>query len=266
MMRYCLSRSFLLTALLLSLIIQIDPVHVFALEKKKYPDLLTKIEQSGSFAPMFPFVIGPDVQNNITNVTVWPESDFRKNISDGGLISVQNGTFTDSRGARKCFLGTNLCFPGCFPDHEKARQCAQTLARFGINIVRMHYVHHKSPVNKKYASPDSFIEPIQVLDSCGVKHLTNRYPGQLSGGEKQRLALARALVVQPKLLLLDEPFSALDRINKESLRHEIKRLHKEWLIPFILVTHDEEDASFLGDLVVGIENGRCTENRSIICS
>lgn len=162
MMRYCLSRSFLLTALLLSLIIQIDPVHVFALEKKKYPDLLTKIEQSGSFAPMFPFVIGPDVQNNITNVTVWPESDFRKNISDGGLISVQNGTFTDSRGARKCFLGTNLCFPGCFPDHEKARQCAQTLARFGINIVRMHYVHHKSPVNKKYASPDSFIEPIQL--------------------------------------------------------------------------------------------------------
>ncbi len=112
----------------------------------------------------------------------------------------------------------------------------------------------------------SFIEPIQVLDSCGVKHLTNRYPGQLSGGEKQRVALARALVVQPKLLLLDEPFSALDRINKESLRHEIKRLHKEWLIPFILVTHDEEDASFLGDLVVGIENGRCTENRSIICS
>ncbi len=111
----------------------------------------------------------------------------------------------------------------------------------------------------------SNIEPIQVLDSCGVKHLIDRFPGRLSGGEKQRVALARALVVQPKLLLLDEPFSALDKNNKVSLRQELKRLHEEWQIPFILVTHDEEDASFLGDIVVGIENGKCSEKQSIVC-
>ncbi|PKM78258.1 MAG: ABC transporter [Firmicutes bacterium HGW-Firmicutes-15] len=125
------------------------------------------------------------------------------------------------------------------------------------------YYGLKSQKSEPYHSN---LEPIQLLDSCGVKHLMDRYPGQLSGGEKQRVALARALVVEPKLLLLDEPFSALDKHNKVSLRQEIKRLHKEWQIPFILVTHDEEDANFLGDIVVRIENGKCTEKQSVISS
>lgn len=90
------------------------------------------------------------------------------------------------------------------------------------------------------------IEPLKLLKSFGINHLQNRYPGQLSGGEKQRVALARALVLQPRLLLLDEPFSALDKVNKQSLRNEIKKLHEEWQIPFIIVTHDEEDAEYLG--------------------
>jgi molybdate transport system ATP-binding protein len=100
------------------------------------------------------------------------------------------------------------------------------------------------------------IDPVELLDSFGVGHLIDRYPRQLSGGEKQRVALARALAVQPKLLLLDEPFSALDKGTRESLRQEVKKLHSQWQIPFILVTHDEEDASYLGDRFISLNKGQ----------
>lgn len=104
------------------------------------------------------------------------------------------------------------------------------------------------------------LDVVDLLKSFGVGHLVDRYPGQLSGGEKQRVALARALVVRPQLLLLDEPFSALDKGTKESLRREIKEMHRQWKIPFVLVSHDEEDARFLGDVIVSLENGQLREN------
>ncbi|MDD4170368.1 MAG: ATP-binding cassette domain-containing protein [Desulfotomaculaceae bacterium] len=110
--------------------------------------------------------------------------------------------------------------------------------------------------SKRYRQAGSALDPVELLDSFGVGHLIDRYPSMLSGGEKQRVALARALIVQPKLLLLDEPFSALDRNTKTGLRKELKKLHRQWQIPFVLVTHDEEDARFLGDIIVTIENGQ----------
>ncbi len=110
--------------------------------------------------------------------------------------------------------------------------------------------------NKNRELRDSCVNPLELLDSFGVGHLVDRYPGQLSGGEKQRVALARALVVQPNLLLLDEPFSALDKNTKIRLRKEVKKLHRQWQIPFILVSHDEEDAKFLGDVIISLEKGR----------
>lgn len=113
---------------------------------------------------------------------------------------------------------------------------------------------------KRKGQPGNCRKAVELLDSFGVGHLVERYPGQLSGGEKQRVALARALVVRPQLLLLDEPFSALDRSTKLSLRQEIKKLHRQWKIPFVLVSHDEEDAQFLGDVIVSLEYGQAREN------
>ncbi len=104
--------------------------------------------------------------------------------------------------------------------------------------------------------------PLELLDSFGVGHLKDRYPRQLSGGEKQRVALVRALAVQPQLLLLDEPFSALDKNIKDTLRQEIKKLHRQWRIPFVLVTHDEEDAEFLGDRIISLEKG-CSRDMAL---
>lgn len=110
--------------------------------------------------------------------------------------------------------------------------------------------------NKRNQKNGPVTDPLEMLNSFGVGHLVDRYPAQLSGGEKQRVALARALAVQPELLLLDEPFSALDSDNKIKLRQELKKLHRQWQIPFILVSHDEEDASFLGDVILTLKKGQ----------
>lgn len=101
-----------------------------------------------------------------------------------------------------------------------------------------------------------------LLDSFGVGHLSRRYPYQLSGGEQQRAALVRAMVVSPQLLLLDEPFSALDRETKLALRHEIKELHRQWNIPLVLVTHDQEDAEELGDIIINLDHGKMKRSGS----
>lgn len=87
----------------------------------------------------------------------------------------------------------------------------------------------------------------QMLESMNIGHLKNRFPYQLSGGEKQRTALARALVTEPELLLLDEPLSALDPETRAQLQSELKAIQHHWGIPFILVTHSREEADILGD-------------------
>jgi len=96
----------------------------------------------------------------------------------------------------------------------------------------------------------------EVLAMLQIAHLARRYPGQLSGGERQRAALARALLAGPELLLLDEPLSALDRETRLKVRGDLKALQRRWGIPFILVTHDLEEAAFLGDRVVRLERGQ----------
>lgn len=92
-----------------------------------------------------------------------------------------------------------------------------------------------------------------------IKHLLKRYPAKLSGGEKQRVALARALIISPKILLLDEPMSALDMMTKLTLQQEIKNIHEEFNSTIIHVTHDIEEAMFLADRIGIMNNGRLTQ-------
>ncbi len=97
---------------------------------------------------------------------------------------------------------------------------------------------------------------LDVLEMLKITHLQNRYPAQLSGGEKQRVALARALMVEPDLLLLDEPLSALDFTTRKNLQAELKQLQKVWQIPFVLVTHSRTEMRALADEVLFLEQGR----------
>jgi putative spermidine/putrescine transport system ATP-binding protein len=96
----------------------------------------------------------------------------------------------------------------------------------------------------------------RVLDLVKLPHVADRYPKQLSGGQRQRIAIARALVIEPSLLLLDEPLSNLDAKLREELRDELKRLHQEIGVTTIFVTHDQEEALSLSDRIVVLNDGR----------
>ena len=89
-----------------------------------------------------------------------------------------------------------------------------------------------------------------------VRHLFHRFPGTLSGGEKQRIAIARAVVTEPKALLLDEPLSALDAQTREGLRSELKKIHSVTGITIIHVTHNFEEVFSLGDSVAVMNEGK----------
>jgi sulfate transport system ATP-binding protein len=96
----------------------------------------------------------------------------------------------------------------------------------------------------------------ELLDLVQLTGLGDRYPSQLSGGQRQRVALARALAVQPKVLLLDEPFGALDAKVRKELRSWLHNLHKEVNITTVFVTHDQEEAMEVADEIVVMNKGR----------
>ena len=97
---------------------------------------------------------------------------------------------------------------------------------------------------------------LEVLEALRITHLQDRYPAQLSGGEQQRVALARALMTEPDLLLLDEPWCALDEGMRAAVREEVVNLQRRWQIPFILVTHDRREAETLGEMIVHLDRGK----------
>lgn len=95
----------------------------------------------------------------------------------------------------------------------------------------------------------------EIADLLGLAGLEDRYPRELSGGQQQRVALARSLVCRPRLLLLDEPLSALDLPSREQLRHELRRWLRKLAVPGIVVTHDRVEALALGDHVIVMDHG-----------
>jgi sulfate transport system ATP-binding protein len=101
-----------------------------------------------------------------------------------------------------------------------------------------------------------------LLKLVQLDWLADRYPSQLSGGQRQRIALARALAVEPKVLLLDEPFGALDAKVRKELRRWLRRLHEELNVTSIFVTHDQEEALEVADRVVVINRGQIEQSGS----
>ncbi|MXP55712.1 sulfate/thiosulfate ABC transporter ATP-binding protein CysA [Pantoea sp. Seng] len=95
----------------------------------------------------------------------------------------------------------------------------------------------------------------RLLEMVQLAHLANRFPAQLSGGQKQRVALARALAVEPQILLLDEPFGALDAQVRKELRRWLRQLHEELKFTSVFVTHDQEEAMEVADSVVVMSQG-----------
>jgi ABC-type Fe3+/spermidine/putrescine transport system ATPase subunit len=109
---------------------------------------------------------------------------------------------------------------------------------------------------RKLSSAEVKRRTAKILEVVQMGHLGQRYPSELSGGQQQRVALARAIVVQPEVLLLDEPLSNLDASLREEMRFEIRRLHDEFRITTVYVTHDQGEAMVTSDRIAVMNEGR----------
>jgi sulfate/thiosulfate transport system ATP-binding protein len=112
------------------------------------------------------------------------------------------------------------------------------------------------PRNRRPSSSEIKQRVKGLLDLVQLPGLDSRYPSQLSGGQRQRVALARALAIEPRMLLLDEPFGALDAKVRKELRADLRRIHDHAGVTTVFVTHDQEEAFAVADLVAVMREGR----------
>lgn len=155
---------------------------------------------------------------------------------DDGSVFIEEKDVTKIS-AEKRSLGMVFQQPLLFPHMTIEQNIA-----FGLKIMRVS----KSERIKKVK---------EILEIVGLKGFENRYPHQLSGGQQQRVSIARAFVCNPKILLMDEPFSALDPNLREEMRILIAKIHKKYKITIIFVTHDREEASILFERMAIMKNG-----------
>jgi molybdate transport system ATP-binding protein len=108
-------------------------------------------------------------------------------------------------------------------------------------------------------SPDDRQEVTEIMAAFEISHLGASYPAELSGGQRQRVALARAMIKKPSILLLDEPFSALDSMLRHRMRMELLEIRQRFAVPLVVITHDPADVEVFGDTLVIFANGRVEE-------
>ena len=148
------------------------------------------------------------------------------------------------------------------PNDRKVSTVFQSLGLFShmtvLNNVMYGLKFNQKSLNKKQKKDLAY----QTIDMVGLKGYENRKPAELSGGERQRVALARSLVVNPKLLLMDEPFSALDQKLREKMQLEIRKIHKNLGLTTIFVTHDQAEAFKMADEVIVLSHGKIIDHGS----
>ncbi|MBI1729988.1 molybdenum ABC transporter ATP-binding protein [Candidatus Acetothermia bacterium] len=160
---------------------------------------------------------------------------------DAGHIEVDNQIFFDSTKQIDLPL-RDRCVGYLFQD----------LALFPHLSIEANVAYGLHSLNKK----EKHEKALQILESFGLQAMASRKPKQLSGGQQQRVALARALVINPRILLLDEPLSALDSATKRDLMAEIKRVAQNLSIPILYVTHSRDEVLALAHHVIALDRGR----------
>ncbi|MBP2030660.1 molybdate transport system ATP-binding protein [Methanohalophilus levihalophilus] len=166
---------------------------------------------------------------------------------DSGYIDVNGQTYYESKS------GINLQ-----PQYRRPGYVFQNYALFPHMDVKQNIVYGLKGWGK--SEKDERLR--EMLELLHIEGLEDRYPSQLSGGQKQRVALARALAPKPGILLLDEPFSALDMVVRMRLRERIKIIQKELGIPVVFITHSQDEAFSLADRVVVLHNGKVHQTGS----
>lgn len=199
---------------------------------------------------------------------------FRVDISfefERGFLVLFGPSGSGKSTVLNCISGLQQPDTGCISLNGKLFYSSSEGVAIPARIRRIGYVfqdyalfpHMTVKNNVMYGIPDRCkkgkgyrVGALDILKTLKIDHLQDRYSGQLSGGEKQRVALARALMVEPELLLLDEPLSALDHINRKNLQMELKQLQRAWDIPFVMVTHSRREMEVLADEILFLEQGK----------
>lgn len=166
---------------------------------------------------------------------------------DAGRIAVGGAVFFDSRAGVR--LPARKRGVGYVP---------QDYALFPHLTVLQNVAYARSGLFGRVVGTGEKERARALLERFRIGRLGGRYPGELSGGQRQRVALARALNTAPRLLLMDEPFSALDVPLREALRRELRDLLAELAIPTVIITHDPADAEAFGGALVVFEGGRAS--------
>lgn len=201
-----------------------------------------------------------NIEKSFDNVNVLNHVNF--SVEDGEIVSILGSSGSGKTTLLNIILGITQPDSGeiFFDTHDITKV---SMENRGFNIVFQDYAlfpNLNAYENIVYglrnkpniSTPEEVQELIELL---GLKEHLNKNIEQLSGGQKQRVALARTLVMKPKILLLDEPLSALDGVIKESIKDKIKQIAKEYHLTTIIVTHDPEEALSLSDKVMIINGG-----------
>ena len=196
---------------------------------------------------------------------------------DDVSLSVEDGEFVTLLGPSGCGKSTLLRMIGGFedPTHGTIHLAGRDVTweppyRREVNMVFQDYAlfpHMTVGQNIAYglkmagaSRASARAKAVEALDLVGLPDKIDQRPDQLSGGQRQRIALARAIVRRPKVLLLDEPLSALDARMRDQMRSELKHLHEKVGITFIMVTHDQVEALTMSDRIVVMEKGRVAQD------
>jgi iron(III) transport system ATP-binding protein len=144
------------------------------------------------------------------------------------------------------------------PEHRKMAMIFQSYALWPHMTVAQN-VAYGLRFGRRLGRGDRERRVSEILKAVQLGGYESRYPGELSGGQQQRVAVARALVVEPEILLLDEPLSNLDANLREEMRFEIRRLHEAFGITTLYVTHDQAEAMVISDRIAVLERGRVAQ-------
>lgn len=202
-----------------------------------------------------------DVKKSYDGVTILNDVNFT--VEDGEIISILGSSGSGKTTLLNIILGIKEVDNGKII-YNGTDVTDVPMEERGFNIVFQDYAlfpHLNAYENIVYGlknKPDvSTKEEVDdMIELLGLREHLDKKIEQLSGGQKQRVALARTLVMKPKLLLLDEPLSALDGVIKESIKAKIKQIAKELNLTTIIVTHDPEEALSLSDKVMIINGGK----------
>ena len=212
-----------------------------------------------------PFLVIEDVSK------IYPTKEGSYTVLDGVNLTVQESEFICLIGHSGCGKSTLLNMVAGFsrPTYGDVQLQAKRILEPGPDRMMVFQGYALLPwlsaydnvylavdsVYPKKSQADKKAIVREHLDMVGLSDAADKKPGQLSGGMKQRVAIARALSIRPEILILDEPFGALDAITKEELQEELLKIWREHRVTVLMITHDIDEALFLADKLVMMTNG-----------